>query len=63
MGRNVEGNVCILSYAAELLWKFCEFTVCGYQMSFTGLKRPVRVTGHLLPSTLEFKNEESYTST
>jgi hypothetical protein len=57
----VEGNSCILLYDAELLWKFCEFTVCGYQIPFTGVKRPARVTGRLLPSTAEFKNEDSYT--
>jgi len=62
MRRNVEGNVCILLYVAELLWKFCEFTVYGYQMPFTGVKRAVRVTDHLLPSTAEVKNEDSYAS-
>ena len=49
-------------YVAELLWKFCEFTVYGYQMPFTGVKRAVRVTDHLLPSTAEVKNEDSYAS-
>ena len=63
MRRNVEGNVCILLYAADLLWEFCEFTVYGYQMSFTEVKRPVRVTDHLLPSNVEFKKEDSNNST
>jgi hypothetical protein len=59
----VEGKVCILFYAGELLWKFCEFTVYVHQMPFTTVKRPVCVTDHLLPSTAQFKNGDSYTST
>jgi len=53
----------LLQNCPDRLWSPCSLLFNGYQGSFVGrVKQPGREINHLPPSTVEVKNEWSYTS-